>query len=54
MDEYLDTAIAELELRLGATAFAEAVERGREPTTSQAAERTIRLLEQASASPAGS
>jgi len=32
----------------------EAVERGREPTTSQAAERTIRLLEQASASPAGS
>jgi predicted ATPase len=47
MDEYLNPAIANLESMLGSTAFAAAVERGRELTTSQAAELTINLLDRA-------
>jgi hypothetical protein len=47
MDEYLNPAIANLESMLGSTAFAAAVDRGRELTTSQAAELTINLLDRA-------
>jgi predicted ATPase/class 3 adenylate cyclase len=45
-DAYVEPAIAEIEARLG-PAFAEAVQRGRELTTSDAAELTISLLQQA-------
>ncbi|MGH9273639.1 MAG: hypothetical protein ACRDZU_03240 [Acidimicrobiales bacterium] len=52
MDEYLNPAIADLESVVGATAFAAAVERGRELTTSEALDLTISLLDQAVANAA--
>ena len=51
-DTYLEPAVTEIETRLG-SAFADAVQRGRELTTSDAAELTIGLLEQALTSSSG-
>jgi hypothetical protein len=45
-DAYLEPAVTEIEARLG-TGFLEAVQHGRDLTTSDAAELTIGLLEQA-------